>query len=268
MEEPQISFAQAMGYFRDTLIRDPAQAMRELMLDLSEFSKTGVVLSPEDVAALTGAFREATDMIRGAQELSGSFQHSANELAEISLTDALTGIGNRRAYDEELKRALAFVERNPNNKVVVLATDLRGLKSINDNLGEQYGDAAIVAMAQTADEKTREGEKFYRTGGDEIKGVFVIDKDINANTVLARWQADLSDIRVNFENEGAQFRIKTYQAVVEVFPTDTPEAIAERATNALNQVKRAAKADRTDLSASIEMIPAGEVREPLPGAHP
>jgi diguanylate cyclase (GGDEF)-like protein len=265
--DTKISFAQAMEYFRNTLfLEGAAKAMHELRLDMEQFEDGGVVLSPTDVLSLQAAFRDATEMISGGRYLAEEFEYLAEEQSEISLTDSMTSLGNRRAYDNELKRAQAVAARNPDKKVYILATDLRGLKAINDNpkMGERYGDAAIVAMAHAADAHTRENEAFFRTGGDEIKGILIVDKDVNTQSIVNRWRDDLSDIRVNYVENGTQFRIKTYQALVEALPDDTPDSVAKRAGDAINDIKAKVKADRTDLAQSIEWVSAEdlEVGEP------
>lgn len=253
------TFKQAMGYFSNTLLLEgPDIAMHELRADLNHLAHNGITLSASDVFSLMQAFQVAADVISGAQVMAALHGFEAQEQLAVSLTDGMTGVGNRRAYDQKLKQAQAFVARNPNKKAYVLAGDLAGLKAMNDDIGELYGDRAIVAMNQAADGAARTDEQVFRTGGDETKVIMIVDKDLDPATLLKRWEHDLSDIRVNAPQDGQQFRIKIYQAIVEVSSEDTPDSIAERTGNAINEIKKAIKADRTDLSQAIEMLPANK----------
>ncbi len=86
-------------------------------------------------------------------------------LARISGTDALTGIANRRAWDE----AAVELARMPEPLVAsVLSCDLDGLKLANDRFGHVAGDALIRATANLLNSCVRQGDLVARTGGDEF----------------------------------------------------------------------------------------------------
>jgi diguanylate cyclase (GGDEF)-like protein len=89
------------------------------------------------------------------------------EAHELARVDALTGLGNRRAFDESLDEALARARRN-GNRVCVLVMDLNGFKHINDVHGHVAGDECLKQAAQTIRATVREGEGCYRWGGDEF----------------------------------------------------------------------------------------------------
>src|SRR3954453_21325117 len=89
------------------------------------------------------------------------------EAHELARVDALTGLGNRRAFDESLDDALARARRNGNH-VCVLVMDLNGFKNINDLHGHVAGDECLKQAATTIRATVREGEGCYRWGGDEF----------------------------------------------------------------------------------------------------
>lgn len=88
-------------------------------------------------------------------------------LEEAALTDALTGLANRRAFDrffaEELSRA-----RRYDYPLALLVMDLKGFKRINDELGHLAGDQALTRVARVLSQERRPGDRYFRWGGDEF----------------------------------------------------------------------------------------------------
>jgi diguanylate cyclase (GGDEF)-like protein len=89
-------------------------------------------------------------------------QHEAS-----AMTDALTGIGNRRAFDLCCEREEQRC-RDVGQRLSVLQLDLDGLKSINDRHGHGAGDSLIRRAAQTLRVHLRGDAHLARTGGDEF----------------------------------------------------------------------------------------------------
>ena len=87
-------------------------------------------------------------------------------LEQAALTDSLTGLGNHRAFHEDLERELARRDRIGSRFSVVML-DLDGLKEINDTLGHGAGDDRLRAVAECLTATLRNGGA-YRTGGDEF----------------------------------------------------------------------------------------------------
>jgi diguanylate cyclase (GGDEF)-like protein len=79
--------------------------------------------------------------------------------------DALTGLPNRRRFNERLREALAAPGRGG---VAVLLLDLDHFKNVNDTLGHQAGDALLRSAAARIRACTREGDLVARLGGDEF----------------------------------------------------------------------------------------------------
>ncbi len=90
-----------------------------------------------------------------------------HEAREDALADGLTGLGNHRAFQEELARQIsAFDERGTAFSVVLL--DLDDLKVVNDREGHAAGDETLRLMARTMREQGRDNDLLFRTGGDEF----------------------------------------------------------------------------------------------------
>lgn len=85
----------------------------------------------------------------------------------LSDHDALTGLYNRRGFEESLSREIAEMERTGGNLTLILI-DLDGLKDINDFQGHEAGDQALKAVAKAIEESKISGSLLSRIGGDEF----------------------------------------------------------------------------------------------------
>jgi diguanylate cyclase (GGDEF)-like protein len=92
---------------------------------------------------------------------------SLNQLEEAALVDPLTGVGNRRALDLMLTRAIS-ASRRTGSELVVVAIDLDGLKRINDSRGHAEGDRTLTSLVDAIGEGLRTSDTVFRTGGDEF----------------------------------------------------------------------------------------------------
>ncbi len=85
------------------------------------------------------------------------------ELAAAALVDPLTGISNRRALEQDIRRRSEAAQ-----KTVVVYVDLNKFKQINDQYGHPIGDAVLVTVAQRLQQSLRKGDLVARVGGDEF----------------------------------------------------------------------------------------------------
>jgi diguanylate cyclase (GGDEF)-like protein len=102
---------------------------------------------------------------------------SHEDVAEQATRDALTGLVNRRAFEDELKAAA--IGKRSTDASGVMFLDLDGFKKINDEHGHKAGDEVLVETASRLLAAVREGDTVARLGGDEftvlLRGVH--DKD-------------------------------------------------------------------------------------------
>lgn len=90
---------------------------------------------------------------------------------KLAMEDALTGLGNRRAFDETLKSSMARARRH-NTSLALLLVDLDHFKLLNDTLGHAHGDMALQTVAARLRNAVRTEDFVCRLGGDEF-GVIV-----------------------------------------------------------------------------------------------
>ncbi|WP_177184757.1 PAS domain S-box protein [Sporolactobacillus nakayamae] len=89
---------------------------------------------------------------------------SEESIIYLSFHDQLTGLYNRRFYDEELMR----LEHLGSSPMTLVLADVNGLKLTNDAFGHQAGDDLLVAISQILREESKEGDIIARVGGDEF----------------------------------------------------------------------------------------------------
>lgn len=99
-------------------------------------------------------------------------QASVRTLAEEALTDPLTGINNRRAFNVDLEREVARAQRH-GRPLAVAVIDVDGLKEINDRDGHGAGDQTLRAVADALGGTARQEDGAYRIGGDEFALILV-----------------------------------------------------------------------------------------------
>jgi diguanylate cyclase (GGDEF)-like protein len=91
-------------------------------------------------------------------------------LSHLAQTDPLTGVANRRAWEEVLHEALA--ELATGGRVSVAIVDLDGFKQVNAHLGYAEGDATLITIAHRLASNIRAGDFLARLGGDEFGILF------------------------------------------------------------------------------------------------
>jgi diguanylate cyclase (GGDEF)-like protein len=86
---------------------------------------------------------------------------------ELAVTDALTGLSNRRAFDEQFESALSLASRY-DRPLSVIYCDLDHFKVLNDTYGHAYGDSALQQVATVLLGSLRTSDRAYRYGGEEL----------------------------------------------------------------------------------------------------
>ncbi len=96
-----------------------------------------------------------------------------DELERLASDDPLTGLLNRRRFDEELERELKRLAREPERRAALLVLDVDRFKLVNDSLGHRAGDDVLCAVAQTLRCRLRSTDVIARLGGDEFAALLL-----------------------------------------------------------------------------------------------
>ncbi|MEC6798586.1 diguanylate cyclase [Photobacterium sp. S4TG1] len=90
------------------------------------------------------------------------------ELVRIAVTDSLTGLANRKAFDKDFEGYIQLINRYPDRHFGLFMLDVNGLKRANDQYGHSMGDALLIETSKLLVETCRLTDKVYRLGGDEF----------------------------------------------------------------------------------------------------
>jgi diguanylate cyclase (GGDEF)-like protein len=101
------------------------------------------------------------------KHLKDANQRLVRELESLSRKDALTGVLNRRSFDEALAQELARARRH-GHPLGLIMLDIDHFKRINDTHGHPGGDIVLRAFARTIEGGLREGDSLFRYGGEEF----------------------------------------------------------------------------------------------------
>lgn len=107
-----------------------------------------------------------------------------SQYKEAAFTDALTGIGNRRRFEEEMKRVDEEVFTGTQD-VALLLLDIDHFKSINDTYGHDAGDVILVELAKRLNDTARSDDVVCRNGGEEFT-VLLSDCNLSQGFVIGK----------------------------------------------------------------------------------
>lgn len=151
------------------------------------------LIKPLDVdhlqARLIGAARVTSlhhQLAHQRTELEGLNQ----ELTAIARRDPLTGLGNRRALQEDLELLEARVSRYGHRYRMALL-DVDHFKSYNDSYGHPAGDQVLRAVAKQLRDQARSGDALYRYGGEEFLCIFPEQSLETGTQAVQRMRIDL-----------------------------------------------------------------------------
>jgi diguanylate cyclase (GGDEF)-like protein len=168
------------------------------------------------------------------------------EMLDYSERDALTGLWNRKSFDDLFYKAISPAEPDlplaPEEEKRALSTasrfwlamvDIDHFKLVNDNYGHLIGDDVLLLVAQLLKGSFRAHDRVYRFGGEEFMVVLRCDDHDSANAALERFRARMEGH--DFPQAG---RITASVGFTEIQASDSPNVACERADKAVYYAKR------------------------------
>ncbi|MES2365766.1 MAG: EAL domain-containing protein [Pseudomonadota bacterium] len=183
-------------------------------------------------------------------------RQTAEQLIYLAERDSLTGLYNRRRFEDELWRMVGDITRHGNSGSL-LFFDLDEFKYINDTFGHRAGDSMLIRVAGAVGALIRSNEIFCRLGGDEFAILMPDASDEDAQSLAERIVRAVAQIPFRFE--GKNLRL-TCSLGIAAYPqhAESAEQLVAHADAAMYQAKEAGKnawrSYRADLDTSREMI--------------
>ncbi len=137
--------------------------------------KKGQELSSDKIDLINHSIEILADCLRRGLEYEDLFERASN--------DALTGLSNRRVFEERIYGMIDSAKRY-HHPLSMISMDLDRFKEINDNLGHQKGDDVLKSVAQVLKQAVRSTDLLIRMGGDEF--LLILDNtDLKNARILA-----------------------------------------------------------------------------------
>jgi diguanylate cyclase (GGDEF)-like protein len=171
---------------------------------------------------LSGIAAETADLAR-------DLARQANTYKDLAYTDTLSGLPNRRAFEDRAARLRDFSDAKP---LAVLMIDLDGFKLVNDSEGHEAGDRVLALMARAIAGGLREGDFVARFGGDEFAALL-------PRTDLSEARALAERLRARVQEAGSDASV-TASVGVAMLEDDVRRALL-RADGALYEAKNSGR---------------------------
>ena len=166
------------------------------------------------------------------------------DVSRRATTDALTGLRNRRAFDDQLAREQALVDRSQSGVVSLVIADIDFFKRVNDTHGHDAGDAVLRAVAKVFQECARETDLCARFGGEELAVLLPGTAMEGAMEVAERLRRAIEERPVKFAGKEiavtASFGVASYPHCAgarEAFFSAADKALYEAKRDGRNRVK-------------------------------
>jgi diguanylate cyclase len=185
-----------------------------------------------DLLALNGSLEER--LAQAAARIA-TLEHTLSQARRDALTDGLTGLCNRRAFDQALRE---IAGREDSDGLALLLLDADYFKAINDFHGHPLGDELLRAMGQTIARTIRRTDLAARYGGEEF-AVLLPDTDLGgAMSIAEALRANIAASRVDIARDGRQTGVTVSVGVAALEPGEGPVALVSRADAGLYRAKR------------------------------
>ena len=158
------------------------------------------------------------------------------QLQEMSLTDSLTSLRNRRAFDEHLPAALEH-SRRYSRPLSLAVIDVDHFKSINDTFGHDAGDAILRGIAEIIAAGTRQADYAARVGGEEFAILLPETALFEGLQFAEKLRALIATTPIRVGNDARQVTVSIGIASIPHTEMDSPEDFYHAADQALYRAK-------------------------------
>jgi diguanylate cyclase (GGDEF)-like protein len=220
-------------------------------LALPLHAQDGSVVAVVAIARIGGPFSAADREIfrylagQAAQSIENVDLH--HRIERQAVTDALTGLANRRHFEQRLTGEVERARRFPEQPLALVLLDIDDFKQVNDRLGHVAGDDVLRAVARVLEQDRRDVDLAARYGGEELALILPGAGTEGALRAAERVRTAIADLDLPLEGaDGAPLRVTVSLGVASFgLGAHDAEGLLEAADAALYRAKRAGK-NRTE----------------------
>jgi diguanylate cyclase (GGDEF)-like protein len=205
--------------------------------DLDELRNDAGRLLSEINQQYEGVIRKLGELLAEKENLTEELRRANQALASLASTDALTGLPNRRALEDELIRSAARTARD-GSWLSLLTMDVDHFKKINDSHGHAGGDAVLATVGRLLLEQCRKGDMPARYGGEEFTVILPNTNPLGATVVAERVRRAFEANVTHFEGQELVVTMSLGVASAQGPAVNPVSALAARADEALYAAKR------------------------------
>jgi diguanylate cyclase (GGDEF)-like protein len=200
----------------------------------------GIVVASEQPESLPREEGRNVELLGALAASSLEMVWEMEEVSRRSRTDSLTGLANRRAFDEQLELLLAHADRF-GHSVALIVADVDYFKMVNDRWGHAVGDAVLKSIAETLAEGVRAVDVCARYGGEEL-AILLPQTTIPGAVELADRLRKAVEAKPIVAEEGQEIRV-TISCGVACYPEGalTKDALFASADRAMYDAKNAGR---------------------------
>jgi diguanylate cyclase (GGDEF)-like protein len=155
-----------------------------------------------------------------------------------SLTDPLTGSGNRLALENTLTREIELAKRHKSS-LSLLLIDVDNFKLVNDQWGHKAGDKVLKMLVQKLNQVNRQTDLIYRYGGEEFVILLNETSQAGAEVIAERIRSAVEQAKIDLVGQSIQITVSLGAAALK--PNDSKDRLFKRADKALYQAKNSGK---------------------------
>jgi diguanylate cyclase (GGDEF)-like protein len=181
-------------------------------------------------------------LVAEVERLERELALARKQMAELEARadiDPLTNLPNRRAFERDLARSLAYIKRHRTG-AALLYLDLDNFKRINDRYGHAAGDEMLRAVARVLGRHVRESDIVARIGGDEF--ALLLWNCDEAHAIAKALALEIAIGRATAMHDEAVLAVGASVGVAALLPLDRPVEAIKRADQAMYARKSARRA--------------------------
>lgn len=157
----------------------------------------------------------------------------------LSITDELTGLSNRRCFDNTLEKEFLRALRY-NNKLTLVMFDIDHFKTVNDTYGHPCGDYILKEVANAALQTFRKTDTVFRFGGEEFV-VILTETDIKQSEIpLERFRKTIETLDLTYQNQQINITVSIGACQLDQ-SIGNKEEFLQKADNALYDAKNSGR---------------------------